>query len=68
MKMIDKRFPLLLKIMLETGNIPEKVHDDLGFPKYKVSGVLYDPNDGIEREWMQREKLLTHWFQQNLRL
>ena len=68
MKMIDKRFPLLFKIMLETGNTPEKVHDDLGFPKYEVSGVVYDTNDGIYREWMQRAKVLNHWFQKHFRL
>ena len=54
--------------MLETGHIPEKVYDALGFPKYEVSGVVYDSNDVIEREWIQREKLLTQWFQKHLRL
>ena len=32
----------------------------------EVSGVVYDRNDGIEREWMQRAKVLTHWFLQHL--
>ena len=54
--------------MLETGHIPEKVYDALGFPKYGVSGVVYDLNYGIERYWMQQEKVLNHWFQQHLRL
>ena len=54
--------------MLETGHIPEKVYDALGFPKYGVSGVVYDRNDGIEREWVQRAKVLTHWFHQRLSL
>ena len=54
--------------MLVTGHIPEKFHDALVFPKYELSGVVYDRNDGIERDWMQRSKELTHWFQQNLRL
>ena len=48
--------------MLETGHIPEKVYDALGFPKDGVSGFVYDLNDGIDRECMQRETLLTHWF------
>ena len=52
--------------MLETGHIPEKVYDALGFPKYKVSVVVYYRNDGIEIEWMQRAKVLTNWFQQQL--
>ena len=54
--------------MLETGHVPEKVYDTLGFPKYEVSGVVYDSNYGIEREWMQQENVLTHWFWQHLRL
>ena len=54
--------------MLETGHIPEKVYDALGFPKDEVCGVSYDRNDGIVRECMQPEKVLTHWFQQHLRL
>ena len=54
--------------MLETVHIPEKFYDALVFPKDKVSGVVYYRNCGIEREWMQREKLLTPWFQQHLRL
>ena len=33
--------------MLETGHIPEKVYDALGFTKYGVSGVVYDRNDVI---------------------
>ena len=65
MQMIKKHFSQQFKIMLETGHIPEKVYDALGFPKYQVSGVVYDSNDVIEREWIQREKLLTHWFRNN---
>ena len=61
-------FSQLFKIMLETGHIPEKVYDALEFTKYEVSGVVYDFNDGIERDWMQRAKVLTHWFLQHLRL
>ena len=68
MQIIEKKISRLFKIMLETGLIPEKFYDALGFPKDEVSGVVYDHNYGIEREWMQREKLLTHWFQQHLRL
>ena len=66
--MIEKNFSQLLKIMLETCHIPEKVYDALGFTKYEVSGVVYCLNDGIQREWMQRAKISTHWFQQHLRL
>ena len=66
--MIERHFSHLLKIMLETGHIPEKVCDALGFTKDEVSGVVYYLNDGIEREWMQQETLLTHWFQKQLRL
>ena len=65
MQMIEKLFSPLFKIMLETGHIPEKVYDDLVFPKDEVSGVVYDRNDGIEIDWTQRAKLLTHWFQQH---
>ena len=54
--------------MLETGHISEKVYDALGFPKYEVSGVVYDRNGGIDREWMQQEKVSTHWFQQHFKL
>ena len=35
--------------MLKTGHIPEKVYDAIGFPKYELSGVVYDRNDGIDR-------------------
>ena len=45
--------------MLETGHIPEKVYDALGFPKDEVSGVVYDRNDGIEIEWIQRAKIIN---------
>ena len=65
-QMIEKHFSQLLKIMLETGHIPEKVYDSLGFPKYELSGVVYYINDGIEIEQTQRAKLLTHWFQKKL--
>ena len=62
MQIIGKTFSLLLKIIgLSNGRIP-KVYDALGFPKDDVSGVVYDRNDGIKREWIQRAKLLTHWF------
>ena len=54
--------------MLETGHIPERVYDSLGFPKDEVSGGVYDRNDVIVREWIQRAKLLTYWFQKHLRL
>ena len=54
--------------MLETGHIPEKFYDALGFPKDEVSGFVYGRNDGIERDLMQRAKVLTHWFQKQLRL
>ena len=50
------------------GHIPEKVYDALGFPKYEVSGGVYDPNYGIEREWMKISKASTHWFKKQLRL
>ena len=68
MQMIEKHFSQLFKIVLETGDIPEKIYDALGFPKDEVSGVVYDRNDGIEREWTQQTKVLTHWFHQYLRL
>ena len=61
-QIIEKCFSLLFKIILNKDHIPEKFYDTLGFPKYEVSGVVYDSNDVIEREWIQREKLLTHWF------
>ena len=48
MQIIEKCFPLLFKIMLETGHILEKVYDALGFPKDEVSGVVYYHNDGID--------------------
>ena len=54
--------------MLETGHISDKLYDDIVFLKYEVSCVVYDSNYGIEREWIQRAKVLTHWFQQHLRL
>ena len=54
--------------MLEKGHIPDKVYDDLGFPKYWVSYIVYDRNDGIEREWMKQAKVVTRWFQKHLRL
>ena len=41
--------------MLETGHIPEKVYDALGFLKDDVGGVVYDRSYGIERYWMQQE-------------
>ena len=68
MQMIEKHFSHLFKIILEMGHIPEKVYDALGFPKDEVNGFVYDLNDGIEREWIQRAKVLTHWFLQHLRL
>ena len=49
--------------MLEKGRIPEKVYDDIGLPKDKASGVVYDRNYVIEREWIQQAKVLIHWFQ-----
>ena len=51
---IIENFSQFFKIMLKTGHIPEKFYDALGFSKDEVSGVVYDRNDGIEREWMQR--------------
>ena len=33
--------------MLETGHIPEKFNDALGFPKDEVIGVVYARNYGI---------------------
>ena len=47
MQMIEKHFSQLFKIMLETGNIPERIYDAPLFPKDEVSGVVYDPIDGI---------------------
>ena len=52
--------------MLETGHIPEKVYGALRFPKHEVIGVVCDSNDGIEREWIQQAKVLTHWFQKKM--
>ena len=66
--MIEKHFSKQIKIMLEAGHIPEKFYYALGFPKDEVSGIVYDCNDVIEIQWIQREELLTHWFQQHLRL
>ena len=66
--MIEKHFSKQIKIMLEAGHIPEKFYYALGFPKDEVSGVVYYLNDLIQRKWMQREKLLTHWSQQHLSL
>ena len=68
MKMIERRFYQQSKIMLETGHITEKVYDALGFPKYQVSGVVYDCNDVVYRKQMQKSKVLTHWSQKHLRL
>ena len=36
MKIIEKHFSQLFKIMLETVHIPEKVYDSVGFPKDEV--------------------------------
>ena len=66
--MIENCFSQLFKIMLEMGHIPEKGYGDIRFPTDEASGVAYDRNYGIDREWMQRAKLLAHWFQQHLRL
>ena len=54
--------------MLETGHIPENVYEALGFKKDEVSGVAYDINYGIDIECMRQAKILTHWFQQHLKL
>ena len=37
MKIIEKHFSQLFKIILETGHIPEKCYDALGFPKNYIS-------------------------------
>ena len=50
MQMIEKHFSQLFKITLETGHIPEKVYNALGFPKDKIIGVKYDLKDVIDRE------------------
>ena len=68
MQIIEKHFSQLFKIMLETDGIPEKFYDAFLFQKDEVSGVVYDRNDGKEREWIQQEKVLTHWFQKHFRL
>ena len=41
--------------------------DDLGYPKDVVSGKLFERHQGIEAEWMQRAKILTHEFRRQLR-
>ena len=66
--MIGNFFSQQFKIMLETVHIPEKIYDALGFTTYEISVVVYDCNDGLQREWIQRAKVLTHWFCQHLRL
>ena len=66
MQIIKKCFSQLFGIMLETGYIPEKFYYALGFPKDEVRGFICNRNDGIEKEWMQRSKLITHWFQKKL--
>ena len=68
MAMIEKHFSHLFKIMVEKGHIPEDVYDKLGYPEDEVNGVVYERRDGIEKEWMQRAKIITHQFQQCLRL
>ena len=54
--------------MLETGHIPENVYDALWFTKDEASGDVCDRNYGIEIEWVQQAKVLTHWFQQHFML
>ena len=68
MQIIEKHFSPFSKIMLETGHIPEKIDYALVFSKDGVSAVVCDCNDGIDREWIQQEKVLTHCFQQQLSL
>ena len=58
----------MFKIILDKDHIPEKFYDTLGFPKYEVSGVVYDRNDGIEIDCMRQATVLPHWFQQHLML
>eukprot|EP00957_Ditylum_brightwellii_P058522 4437542-Ditylum_brightwellii.AAC.1 len=48
------------------GHIPEYVFDDLGFPKNEVNGTAVLREQGIEQEWMQRAKVITHSYQQEL--
>eukprot|EP00957_Ditylum_brightwellii_P054584 4135666-Ditylum_brightwellii.AAC.1 len=49
------------------GHIPEYIFDDLGFPKDKINGTVVLREQGIEQEWMQKVKVITHPYQQELR-
>eukprot|EP00957_Ditylum_brightwellii_P006852 518826-Ditylum_brightwellii.AAC.1 len=48
------------------GYIPEYVFDDLGSLRYEVNGTVVLRELGIEQEWMQRAKVITHPYQQEL--
>jgi hypothetical protein len=67
MELIEKTFSQLYNVMKDRGYIPESLFDDLGYPKDVVSGKLFERHQGIEAEWMQRAKILTHEFQKQLR-
>ena len=65
--MIERDFKFLFGIMQDKGHIPEKVFDDLGYPKDEVNGNIIERNHGVQQEWMQRAKVITHEYQQELR-
>jgi hypothetical protein len=66
-KLIERNFEKLYRITMEQGHVPESIYDFLGFPKDEANGNVYERQHGIEAEWMQRAKELTHPFQQQLR-
>eukprot|EP00957_Ditylum_brightwellii_P115124 8779936-Ditylum_brightwellii.AAC.1 len=67
MKLIEDNFVTLFNHMNTQRHIPENVFDDLGFPKDEVNGTIVLMEQGIEQEWMQRAKVITHPYQQELR-
>ena len=65
---LRKNFAVLLKIQMELGHIPEDIFDLLGFPQdADKDGNIFMRSSGIEREWEQRAKQLTHTYQSWLR-
>ena len=62
-------FPTLLKIFSEKGHIPDSVFAELGFnPDVDTDGKeVHFLHKGEEGECSQREKCLTHKYQQQQR-
>ena len=65
--LIKSNFTELYNITVDKGHIPEDVYDRMGFPPDSVNGQIYERDYGVEREYMQRAKVITHEYQQELR-